>query len=397
MRKEIKTVFIVFLVLFVAHNSFSAPLKNYDELMQEALALRKETRFEEAEKIYSRIIAQNPDDVDALVGRGFCLIRHKDFYKNAERDFQTVIHKTPSYIDAYYGLALIYKRSGRWKEAKAILEKARENCEKDGKALRYLSDISWQIGHFPLARSIDKEFPPEKTKKLKDFFHEFYLNYTYDWVEDRQDWYQAGFTYVHHFRPDINAGFSFAEYKRNDMFDHQIGLSLSYRFNMNLSFEYQGYFSTNQNFLANQKHHPILYYSFPSHTVIGAGVRLDEYDNGWAEVGWFDLKQYFNSFYGEYTLLTGQDNFDRSVMTHIVKVGYEKEEKLFFHVGYSYGDETVDLYGGSRFSDQLIESIFVNFRYYINAKWGVILAGGPEYRDSEFYRTTGAISLFMRF
>ena len=397
MRNALITTFIFFLVFFVVPKSFSTSIEDYDELMREALSLRKEARLEEAGKIYSHIIAENPDDVDALVGRGFCLLRHKDFYKKAEKDFQKVIDKTPCYIDAYYGLVLINKRSGRWNEAKALLEKARENCAEDEKALRYLSDISWQIGHFPLARSVDKKFPPEKTRKLKDFHHEFYLNYTYDWVEDRPDWHQAGLTYVHHFRPDINSGLSFTEYKRNDTYDHQIGLSLSYRFNMNLSFEYQSYFSTDRNFLADQKHHPILYYSFPSFTVIGAGVRLDEYKNGWSEVGQFDFKQYIRSFYGEYTLLTGQDNFDRSVMTHIVKVGYEKEDKLFCHVGYSYGDETVDLYGGSNFSDQLVESIFFNLRYFINAKWGVILAGGPEFRDSKLYRTTGAISLFMRF
>jgi hypothetical protein len=78
-------------------------------------------------------------------------------------------------------------------------------------------------------------------------------------------------------------------------------------------------------------------------------------------------------------------------------VGYEKDDKFFGHVGYSHGDETVDSYGGSIFSDQLVESIFFNFRYYINAKYGIILAGGPEYRDSELYRTTGAMSLFMKF
>jgi hypothetical protein len=94
--------------------------------------------------------------------------------------------------------------------------------------------------------------------------------------------------------------------------------------------------------------------------VIGVGVRLDEYKNGWAKVGLFDFKQYISSFYGEYTLLTGQDNFDRSVMTHIARVGYEKEDKFFCHVGYSYGDETVDSYGGSSFSDQLVESIFLD-------------------------------------
>ncbi len=73
------------------------------------------------------------------------------------------------------------------------------------------------------------------------------------------------------------------------------------------------------------------------------------------------------------------------------------KEETFPQIVYSHGDETIDLYGGSNFSDQLVESIFFNLRYFINAKYGVILAGGPEYRDSEHYRTTGAISLFMRF
>jgi len=73
------------------------------------------------------------------------------------------------------------------------------------------------------------------------------------------------------------------------------------------------------------------------------------------------------------------------------------KEETFPQIVYSHGDETIDLYGGSNVSDQLVESIFFNLRYFINAKYGVILAGGPEYRDSELYRTTGAISLFMRF
>lgn len=397
MGKELKAILFFLMILFVVQNGFAATLDNYDELMRDALSFRKAARFEEAEKIYDHIISANPDDVDALVGRGFCLLRHKSYYNKALLDFQKVIEKTPSYVDAYYGIALIYKRSGKWNEARQMLQMARENCVGNEKAIRYLADISWQIGHYPLARSIDKEYTPEKARKLKDFLNELYLNYTYDWVEDRPDWYQAGFTYVHHFRPDMNAGLFFDEYKRNDIRDHQIGFSFGYRFNMNLSFEYYSYFSTDQNFLAEQKHHPTLYYSLPSFTVIGVGLKLDEYENGWAEVGRFDFKQYIHSFYIEYSLFAGQDNFDRSVTTHIAKIGYEKEDKLFWHVGYAHGDETIDLYGGSSFSDQLVEAFFLNLRYFIGPKWGIVLAGGPEYRDSEFYRTTGATSIFFRF
>jgi YaiO family outer membrane protein len=365
--------------------------------MQRAFSLRKEARFEEAEKIYSRILEKNPDDVDALTGRGFCFLRDRDLYEKAEEDFQKVIDKTPSYVDAYYGLALIHKRCGKWKRAKKALEKANENSAGNKEALRYLSEISWQMSHFPLARSIDKEYPPAPARKLQEFSNEIYLNYTNDWVKDRPDWQQAGITYVRYFRPDFNANLSYTRYKRYGILDNQIGLGLSYRHNMNISFEYQGYFSIDQNYLAVQKHHPVIYYIFPSSTVIGVGVRLDKYETGWANVGRLELKQYIGSFYGEYSLYSGKDYFDRSVTTHIVKVGYEKANKLLFYAGYSYGDETVEPGGGTIISDQLVETIFFNLRYFLSTKWGIFLSGGPEYRDNELFRTTAALTLFARF
>ena len=91
MRKIIITLFFLFLISFVAQTSFAAALENYDALMQEALSLRKEARFDEAEKLYSLIISENPEDVDALVGRGFCSLHHKDLYRKAEEDFQNLI------------------------------------------------------------------------------------------------------------------------------------------------------------------------------------------------------------------------------------------------------------------------------------------------------------------
>jgi YaiO family outer membrane protein len=390
-------IYILFLIILLAQSGYSSAQEDYDELMQRAFTLRKEARFEEAEKIYSRILGKNPDDVDALVGRGFCFLRDKDLYENAEEDFQKVIEKTPSYVDAYYGLALIHKRSGKWKRAKETLEKARENSAGNEEALRYLSGISWQMSHFPLARSIDKEYPPVAKRKLNQFNNEIYLNYTHDWVEDRPDWYQAGLTYVRYFRPDFNANLSYTRYKRYGILDNQIGLGFSYRHNMNIILEYQGYFAIDQNFLAAQKHHPIVYFIFPSSTVIGLGVRLDKYETGWAKVGRLELKQYMGSFYGEYSLYTGEDNLDRSVTTHIVKLGYEKENRLYCYAGYSNGDETVEPGGGTIITDQLVETVFVNLRYFLSDRWGIILAGGPEYRDKKLFRNTASLTLFARF
>ncbi len=384
------------LILLVSLACRSAVAQSYEEEMQAALLLRHEGNSEAAGKIYSKIIAANPGDVDARVGRGFCLIQNEKVFADAEKDFEVVIKLAPSYIDAYYGLALIYKRRGRWREAMQILEIAEEHCaDEDGR--KYLADICWQIGHLSLARSVTTGSNSETTERVKGYSNEVYLNYTYDWVEDRPDWYQASAVYVRHLRPDLNVGASFSTYRRSGEYDEQLGLSLGYRHNIYWSFEYQGFYSADNDFLARQKHHPMFHCSFPSSTVVGAGLKWDEYEDGWATSGRFDVRQYVRSFYVEYSVLAGRDNFDRSVTTHIAKVGYESDNRLFAHLGYSSGDETSGEVGGSVFSDQRVESLFVNLRYFFSPKCGIIVAGGPEYRDSELFRTTGAISGFSRF
>jgi YaiO family outer membrane protein len=388
-------VLTIFLALFTLATDVAVSAESYDELMEKARLLRQADHFEEAADIYKNLIAANPDDTDALVGRGFCLL-HRKAYNEAKRDFQSVIEKAPSYIDAYYGLAILYKRTGKWKEVKATLDQAFKNSTGNEKSLNYLADICWRLGYLSLARSIDKKEPAARTRELKGYLDELYFGYTHDFLKKEADWNSGGVAYYHHFRPDINAGLSFESYRRNETNDHQIGIDVNYRYDMNLSLEYIGFFSTEHNFLAIQKHHPVLYYNLPSSTLIGTGVRFDEYENGWAKVGSFSLKQYYRSFYGEYTIHAGNDNFERPVTTQIFKAGYEKDN-FYFYLGYSRGSETLDSAGGSIFSNQFIETVFFGTRYLINKKYGLILAGGPEYRDSDLFRTTMSVTFFVRF
>jgi YaiO family outer membrane protein len=389
------TIIMTCFLLILSQAVISAPVANYEEQMKQAQAYRLENELAAAETIYTEILKANPGDVDARVGRGFCYLRSDDLYPKAEEDFSQVIEASPAYIDAYYGLALVYKRTGRWDEAKMVLQQAAEQAN-DEQATDYLAEICWRVGHVSLARILDTQDSAERTRQIKGFRDEVFLNYTYDFVKDRSDWQQAGLTYIHHFRPDFNAGISFTKYRRNDMDDHQIGLHLGYQHDMDLSVEYNGYYATDQNFLAKQKHQPTLYYNLFADTVVGLGGRFDQYDDGWGEVGRFNVKRYLGACFGEYDLLAGCDNFDRSVTTHIVKLGYE-HDKLLGHLGYSYGDETIDSFGGSSFSNQLVESVFVNVKYFIDDQWGIIVAGGPEFRDHDLYRTTCGASVFVRF
>ncbi len=394
--KRLIQVAIIAVGLLLSYECLAEVFDDYDEKMSAALSLRLADKSEEAETIYSGIIAVKSNDVDALVGRGFCRIRTPSEFEGAEADFRAVIELAPSYIDAYYGLALIYKRTGRWSEAKAILGLAAAHSSGD-EATQYLADICWQIGHLTLARSIDLRPLAQSMRKVRGYREELYLSYIYDWVEDRPDWYQGGAVFIHHPRPDFNVGGSLFEYRRNEEYDVQLGLSAGYRHDMNWSFGYQSYFSLDPNFLSRQKHHPSFAYSFPSSTVVGAGLRLDEYGNGWARVARFDIRQYMRAFYAEYSLLTGYDNLDRSVTTHIARIGYEGDGSLSAHLGYSSGSETLEQGGGSGFSDQLVESLFVSLKYFVSPPYAIILSYGPEYRDSELFRTTGAVSVGLRF
>lgn len=396
MNRRVRLPIFALALLLLPHWSAANVAFDYESAMREAAAARSENRCPDAIRLYETVLATAPRDVDALVGRGFCLIRNPDQLESAERDFKTVISIAPDYVDAYYGLAIIYRRTGRRDEARAILEEARAHCE-DADCRDYLAEISWRIGHFSLARTLDDRTPAERQRQLRGFQHEIYLTYTYDWVEDRPDWYRAGIDYVHHPRPDLGLGASLHRYRRNNQYDNQLGITASYRFNSHTAFEYWGYFADDPAFLAEQKHHPMFYYSFPSALLVGIGARLDEYDGDWARVGRLDIRQYVNRFFGEYSLLTGRDNFDRDVTTHIGRIGYEEDDRLIAQLGYSNGDESIEQFGGSSFSDQKVETIFFSVRYRLNDTWGVIAAGGPEYRDDELFRTTGSLSVFARF
>jgi len=68
--------------------SISAEIKDYDKLMQEASFLRLGGKPDEAEVIYSDVLSKNPDDTDALVGRGFSRMRDKKYYDEAIADFK---------------------------------------------------------------------------------------------------------------------------------------------------------------------------------------------------------------------------------------------------------------------------------------------------------------------
>jgi len=307
------------------------------------------------------------------------------------------IELAPQYVDAYFGQAAAYRRRGNWSKAKDIIHQAGEACEGDEEKMRYLAVSSWSEGYYRFARRLDKEYPPDSQRKLIEYPSEISVYYAYDWVDDRPNWEESGMVLSHKLRPDLSVSFSESTFRRNDDIDYVFGAGIAYRYNYYLTFQYQSYFAQDGTFLADAKHRPEFSIRLPTSTVLKSGVHLDKYSNDWAKVGLFGARQYFGSAYVDYQLLSGVDNFDKGVITHIGQLGYEKEGRYSMRFGYATGNESIESGGGSSFSGETVETFFGNIRYHFGPRWGIITAGGREYRSNDFYRDTASLSMFIRY
>jgi outer membrane biosynthesis protein TonB len=90
--------------------------------LAEARRLRESNRSEQALDLYGRILAQEPDNAEALAGRGLCYF---DLEQNApaEASLQAALRRSPTLADALLGLAETYRAQGRKAEAIALYER----------------------------------------------------------------------------------------------------------------------------------------------------------------------------------------------------------------------------------------------------------------------------------
>jgi YaiO family outer membrane protein len=365
--------------------------------MREASELQRSGKQETAEKIYNEVLSNNPDDVDALVGRGFCRLKDKSRYEEALADFKRVIQLAPDYVDAYFGQAIIYRRRGDRASARDVLLQCKRACEGDEEKLRYLAVLCWREGHFSLARQLDREYPPPPHRRLIKHPNEVCLNYSPDWVKNRPDWETMGFSFVRQQRRDFTWWFSFTRYYRYQKDDLEVGLGIAFRYTHSFGIEYEGYFSDSAGFLADQKHLLKSNITLPSSTIVGLGLNLSKYNKDWARLGRLELTQYIGACHAKYTLLSGMDNNDESVTTHIFELSYERELRYSFRLGYATGNESIDRGGGSFFSDLRVDTLFTSVRYYLTSTWGLIIGGAREWRDERFNRDMVSVSIFKRF
>ena len=98
------------------------PALTVRQLLAEARRLREASKSEQALELYGRVTAEEPDNAEALAGRGLCYF-DLDQYAPAEASLQAALRLSPKQPDALLGLADTYRSLGRKAEAIALYER----------------------------------------------------------------------------------------------------------------------------------------------------------------------------------------------------------------------------------------------------------------------------------
>ena len=98
------------------------PPKGAKQMLAEARKLRERGKMEKALDLYGRVAELQPDNPEALAGRGWCYLDLSQ-YSPAEASFQAALQEEPTHAEALIGLAETYRYQGRRPEAVAYYQK----------------------------------------------------------------------------------------------------------------------------------------------------------------------------------------------------------------------------------------------------------------------------------
>ncbi|HMA64288.1 MAG TPA: hypothetical protein VKO63_03775, partial [Chitinispirillaceae bacterium] len=378
-------ILIVNLMLLLLPRSIYAQ-NTYETTMERAASYRIANNFIAAESLYDSILIKNPNDVDALVGRGFCRLNNRYMLPKAIVDFEKVIAITPEYVDAYIGKATAQSRTGDFAAAIQTLENCLIVCKNDTGKLQYLSEGCWRLEHFRLARYIDRTTPPKAGRNLVATPNIISYYVTWSSLTNGATWLFHGVTYVRTIRPDFTISLQSEYFTRNADGDFSGGASFNYRASKRLTFSYDGYFSDVKGFVANQRHKPKATFFILPFTSVATGADLSHYASGWARFARIELEQYTERLIARYTLLGGIDNNDQTVFSHILAFNAETSNRLHLGLGASYGHESVEGFGPS-YVASLVTSLFVNTKVFLSHHLAIQSTIAGEWREQKYFRT----------
>ena len=121
-KRNLIVSFVLILFVLLLNPVLSQNKADYRTLYSKANSMLVSGNFEEAIKFYNLAIQQKPDSLDAYLGLGIAY-KESGRYKEAYDATLKVTRLNPSYYQAYYNLGIILENLGRHEEAVEAYEK----------------------------------------------------------------------------------------------------------------------------------------------------------------------------------------------------------------------------------------------------------------------------------
>ena len=114
---------VILSCLFVMLGVTVLAAQDSDPVFNQAEILFAEGKYEEAAKLYSRVLESDPDNLNGYLRRGFCFSVLKK-YEMAIADFSVVIDKHPDHPFAYISRGSAYNKTEDFKSALIDFDRA---------------------------------------------------------------------------------------------------------------------------------------------------------------------------------------------------------------------------------------------------------------------------------
>jgi tetratricopeptide (TPR) repeat protein len=126
------------------------------EQLAEANALYEAFQFDAAIEQFTDVLAQEPENVEALVGRAHAY-QAGYYWHESEIDYETALALDPDYAEAYYGLISLYLLRRNYGAAFQLLERAEEKCADDPYFYVVAGSVYFNMGDYETSYDYDNE------------------------------------------------------------------------------------------------------------------------------------------------------------------------------------------------------------------------------------------------
>ena len=134
--------YLLFLILsFIPPARSESNSKSAREAFGQGLALKNEGRMTEAERYFKKALEEDPSNADYHFELANIFALERSTLPSAARELEQAVMIRPDFVAAHFNLGVVYKKWGKYEEARAEFKKAMALTPPDQPATPYLMQI----------------------------------------------------------------------------------------------------------------------------------------------------------------------------------------------------------------------------------------------------------------